>query len=171
MSHQPKVITNSSNSKPKSNEAQALNATSTREANPNQLNLNNKQIKRNANNNNLNNHHNNSGNPLPYLNSSNNNTDNLMLCTYFDKKYAEEENAFFINSVYTFGSNEMGQIGCDFDSKDVNSFSALPIHLTELTNKRIISISAGDGHSVCVGKDGTVFAWGASACGNFYNKI
>ena len=85
--------------------------------------------------------------------------------TFFDKKYAEEENTFSINSLYTFGSNEMGQIGCEYDSKDINSFSSLPIYLAEMTNKRITSISAGDGHSVCVGKDGIVYAWGASACG------
>lgn len=171
MSHQPKVITNSNNPKPKSSEAQPINSNNFRETNPNQINLNNKQIKRNANNNCNYINNNSNGNLIANFNSgnsnNNNNNNNLILWTYFDKKFAEEENSFFINSVYTFGSNEMGQIGCDFDSKDINSFSSLPIHLTELTNKRITSISAGDGHSVCVGKDGTVYAWGASACGNY----
>ena len=160
MSHQPKAISNSSTAaKPKNNDSQITNSNNNREINQNQTILNNKQTKRNT------------------ININNNNNKNLFgslshkklnFLTFFDKKYSEEENAFLINSVYTFGSNEMGQIGCDFDLKDLNSFSSAPIHLTELNNKRIISISAGDGHSVCVGKEGTVFAWGASACGNYF---
>ncbi len=157
MSHQPKVISNSSNPKSKNNnEAENTQHPNSRETNPNRINLNNKQIKRSPNYINNTNNHNNSGNSSP---------NRLKFLTFFDKKYAEEENTFSINSLYTFGSNEMGQIGCEYDSKDINSFSSLPIYLAEMTNKRITSISAGDGHSVCVGKDGIVYAWGASACG------
>jgi len=161
MSHQPKVISNSNNTKLKNDET--LNKSfNNREINQNliTINNNNNSIKKNCIlNNNIN------------INSNTNSTSNniLNLISYFDRKYGEEENAFVINNVHTFGSNEMGQIGCDFDSKDLNLFSPIPIYLSELTNKSIISISAGDGHSVCVGKDGIVYAWGASACGNFIN--
>ncbi len=150
MSHQPKVISNSNNTKAKKDD---LN---------NNLNINNSI--RDINSTQLNKNSNKKFNTK--INSSIKNMNNIInSITFFDKKYLEEENEFLVNSVYTFGSNEMGQIGCDFDSKDSNAFSPFPIYLSELTNKEIISISAGDGHSVCVGKDGTVYAWGASACG------
>jgi hypothetical protein len=85
--------------------------------------------------------------------------------TYFERKLSEDENIYSSNNLFTFGSNEMGQIGCDFDGKDSNYFSPLPINLVGLNEKNIISIAAGDGHSVCVCKNGIVYAWGASACG------
>ena len=83
--------------------------------------------------------------------------------TYFDKKYSDGEYSGSINSVYTFGSNEMGQLGQSGEL--ITPFSFLPIQINFLSSKNIISISAGDGHSVCVGKDGKVYSWGASACG------
>jgi len=157
MSHQPKVISNSNNAKTKKDDSNSNNNThnNNREVNLSQLNkINNKSNKRlNAN--------------LNY-NILNNSINLNNFITYYDKKYSEEENEFLISSVFTFGSNEMGQIGCDFDSKDSNTYSPYPIYLSELTKKRITSISAGDGHSVCVGKDGTVYAWGASACGKLF---
>jgi alpha-tubulin suppressor-like RCC1 family protein len=85
--------------------------------------------------------------------------------TFFERKLSEDENVYSINNVFTFGSNEMGQIGCEFDGKDSNYFSPIPINLVGLNEKNIISIAAGDGHSVCVCKNGIVYAWGASACG------
>ena len=39
------------------------------------------------------------------------------------------------------------------------------IMLDYLTNYKIISISARDGHTVCVTNEETVFVWGVSACG------
>ena len=37
--------------------------------------------------------------------------------------------------------------------------------MKSLLNKQIQSVSAGDGHTVCVTKSGNVYSWGASACG------
>lgn len=83
--------------------------------------------------------------------------------TYFEYRLAEGIYTSGANSVYTFGSNEMGQLGKEVE---LNSpFSFVPILINNLTPYRISSIAAGDGHTVCVSSDGVVFAWGASACG------
>jgi alpha-tubulin suppressor-like RCC1 family protein len=88
---------------------------------------------------------------------------NVPSLTYFEKKLHDGIYSGGSSSVFTFGSNEMGQLGKEVE---VNSpFSFNPILINSLSPYRIISISAGDGHSVCVSKDGVVFAWGASACG------
>ena len=44
-------------------------------------------------------------------------------------------------------------------------FSFEPLIINSLSQSQIKSISAGDGHSVCVTSEGVVYAWGASACG------
>lgn len=88
--------------------------------------------------------------------------------TYFEKMINED--SFTQTQLYTFGSNEMGQLGTDLDVLtgkfiDGGNFSSTPINLSSLNEKRITSISAGDGHSICVTSSGTIYAWGASACG------
>jgi alpha-tubulin suppressor-like RCC1 family protein len=85
--------------------------------------------------------------------------------TYFDYIYSSDYN-FINHNVYTFGSNEMGQLGYKIDCKENNLiFSASPYTINQLSCKNILAMSAGDGHSVCVSKSGLVYAWGASACG------
>lgn len=46
-----------------------------------------------------------------------------------------------------------------------STFTSNPQIISSLNSINIISISAGDGHSICVSSSGTVYAWGASACG------
>jgi len=86
---------------------------------------------------------------------------------YFDKIYNDYTN----NQIYTWGSNEMGQLGQEYENNTTNKdkegyiYSSTPLCLKSLLNKQILSVSAGDGHTVCVTKNGNVYSWGASACG------
>jgi alpha-tubulin suppressor-like RCC1 family protein len=83
--------------------------------------------------------------------------------TYFDYLYNDYN--FTTHNVYTFGSNEMGQLGYKIENKDNAIFSPMPFSIHQLSAKNIIAMSAGDGHTVCVTRNGLVYAWGASACG------
>ncbi len=88
--------------------------------------------------------------------------------TYFDKLIEEE--SMNQTQIYSFGSNEMGQLGVIDTSNtartaDGNTYSSVPLNISFLNDKKIIAISAGDGHSICVTANGGVYAWGASACG------
>lgn len=114
----------------------------------------------------------------PKVSSSNNKTKRIKesgseesiqsITTYFDKVYSDDSLEAF--NVYTWGSNEMGQLGQEIEDtttkdKDGYSYSSVPIGLTCLKHLRICWVSAGDGHTVSVSKNGMVFSWGASACG------
>ena len=88
--------------------------------------------------------------------------------TYFERVYSDDSVEAL--NVYTWGSNEMGQLGQEIENtttkdKDGYSYSSSPIDLTCLKNLRICWVSAGDGHTVSVSKYGMVYSWGASACG------
>lgn len=85
--------------------------------------------------------------------------------TYFD--YINSDFNFVTHNVYTFGSNEMGQLGYKIESREKENciYSSSPYTVSQLLGKNIVAMSAGDGHSVCVSKSGLVYAWGASACG------
>jgi alpha-tubulin suppressor-like RCC1 family protein len=90
------------------------------------------------------------------------------LTTYFEKVYSDD--SLEALNVLTWGSNEMGQLGQEIENtttkdKDGYSYSALPINLSSLRHLRICWVSAGDGHTVSVSKNGMVYSWGASACG------
>ena len=150
MSHQPKIVNNSNSNKSSTN------------SNPTRENL---ISQRNTSKNKANNSRTNNLDRSNIFNDNESENFDFNSSTFFERKLSEDENVYSINNVLTFGSNEMGQIGCDFEGKDSSYFSPLPINLVELTEKKVISIAAGDGHSVCVSKDGTVYAWGASACG------
>lgn len=91
---------------------------------------------------------------------------NSKIENYFEKLF--NNNSFNQTQLYTFGSNEMGQLGVELENvknNEVALFCPIPINLTCMNDKQIVSISAGDGHSICVNKAGEVFSWGASACG------
>ena len=66
--------------------------------------------------------------------------------------------------VYAWGNNEYGQLG---DGTTTNS--PLPICISdkenELKGKRIISISAGEAHTVALDEEGKVYTWGYNRCG------
>ena len=66
--------------------------------------------------------------------------------------------------VYTWGYNYYGQLG---DGTTTNS--VLPICLSnkenELKGKKIISISAGENHTVALDEEGKVYTWGDNYCG------
>jgi alpha-tubulin suppressor-like RCC1 family protein len=102
----------------------------------------------------------NPGNNLTNISALNFNNNNL---SYFEHRLEDGLYSSGANSVYTFGSNEMGQLGKEVELSSPYSF--VPVLLKDLTAQRITSIAAGDGHTVCVSNEGIVFAWGASACG------
>lgn len=85
--------------------------------------------------------------------------------TFFEKKYIEDN--WHFSKVYTFGSNEMGQLGLEIDYlyRENGDFTYRTMPLLSLANSGISSVSAGDSHTIAVCLDGTVYAWGASACG------
>ena len=66
--------------------------------------------------------------------------------------------------VYTWGNNEVGQLG---DGTTTNS--VLPICISdkenELKGKRIVDISAGYGHTVAIDEEGKAYAWGYNEFG------
>jgi alpha-tubulin suppressor-like RCC1 family protein len=59
--------------------------------------------------------------------------------------------------VYAAGSNSAGQLGLG-DNVNHNVFT----EVTDLRDKNIVSISAGRGHSIVLGKDGKVYAAGSN---------
>ena len=78
-------------------------------------------------------------------------------------------------TVYVWGSNNNGQLGVGNDVP-VNSFgySSVVVQVKGLNGERfltdIISVSAGDGHSLAVKQDGTVYSWGANYNGQLGNN-
>ncbi|KAL0212840.1 hypothetical protein RCL1_006466 [Eukaryota sp. TZLM3-RCL] len=60
--------------------------------------------------------------------------------------------------VYTFGVNGYSQLG-----DPVADFRSRPFHVASLTN--VVSVSAGDHHSLALLANGTVMAWGRSTTG------
>jgi alpha-tubulin suppressor-like RCC1 family protein len=83
--------------------------------------------------------------------------------TYFDILYNDFN--LTTHNLYTFGSNEMGQLGYKIENKENPIYSSTPFLINQLMGMHIVAMSAGDGHSVCVTKNGLVYTWGASACG------
>lgn len=111
---------------------------------------------------------NNSGFNFPKVKRIKESTSEENFTTYFEKVYGDEIVDNY--NVFTWGSNEMGQLGQDIENtttkdKDGYSYSAQPIPLNNLKYLRICWVSAGDGHTVSVSRNGMVYSWGASACG------
>ncbi len=59
-------------------------------------------------------------------------------------------------SVWTWGDNSGGQLGNG--TQGANAYSSLPVQVKGLSN--VAHVSAGDGSTVVVKEDGTVWAWG-----------
>ncbi|MDD5528641.1 MAG: T9SS type A sorting domain-containing protein [bacterium] len=66
------------------------------------------------------------------------------------------------STVWAWGDNSFGQLG--IGSSDYNSHT-VPEQTLDLTN--VIAISAGNGHSLALKSDGTVWGWGA----NYYGQL
>lgn len=58
--------------------------------------------------------------------------------------------------VYAWGWNDKGQLGLGFSSND--KIGPTPVKF--LAGKKIVKVATGGGHSMAVGLDGQVFAWG-----------
>jgi alpha-tubulin suppressor-like RCC1 family protein len=62
--------------------------------------------------------------------------------------------------VYAFGLNDDGQ--CGADAKDISIYYPQPVRF--LTTNRIVSISTGSRHTMCLSSDGHVFSHICCAC-------
>ncbi len=63
--------------------------------------------------------------------------------------------------VYVWGMNRMGQCGLGASTANVD----IPTEIKSLTPKKIVSIAAGEFHSLALGSDGVAYAWGQSNMG------
>lgn len=81
--------------------------------------------------------------------------------TFFEIKYSPNK---FLTTLYSFGSNEMGQLGQKQNFK-VLRYSSSPIEISTLSNESISNYSLGGGHIVAVNSEGQLYSWGACACG------
>ena len=60
-------------------------------------------------------------------------------------------------SVFTWGAGYGGKLGLGDD----RSNKRVPTQVRgELQNKAVVQVAAGDGHSICVASDGSVYLWG-----------
>jgi alpha-tubulin suppressor-like RCC1 family protein len=66
-------------------------------------------------------------------------------------------------TVFSFGSNGNGRTGLNTSSG--NTARATPIVATKLAGKAISQVAAGEGHSLLLASDGTVFSFGAGGQG------
>ncbi|KAA5805771.1 S-layer homology domain-containing protein [Thermoanaerobacterium thermosaccharolyticum] len=67
-------------------------------------------------------------------------------------------------TVWTWGSNQYGELGNGTTDKDPHS---TPVQVKGLSG--IVAIVAGDGHTVALKNDGTVWTWGWNFCGQLGN--
>ncbi len=98
-----------------------------------------------------------------------------------EEPHGEEESKIpKVGDVYTWGSGEMGQLGQpkqiilnmpkDRDGygiwrKHRYPFQVFPTEVRELRNCSIESVNGGEGYTVCISSDGSLYTFGASACG------
>jgi alpha-tubulin suppressor-like RCC1 family protein len=66
--------------------------------------------------------------------------------------------------VYTWGSNESGQLGYDTESKGAKA-NMEPNVVSDLEGKNIVQVSCGYSHTLALTADGGVFAWGCNKFG------
>ena len=95
--------------------------------------------------------------------------------TFFDKKFSylyndTNEDDCYHTSIYSFGCNEMGQLG-RYDLISNVTYSDVPIEINELSHKHIKACAIGDGHCLAVSSNGNTFSWGACACGQLGIEI
>ena len=94
--------------------------------------------------------------------------------TAFEKQYSylynETTEECYHTSIYSFGCNEMGQLG-RYDLISSVTYSDTPIEITELNHKHIKACAIGDGHCLAVSSNGNTFSWGACACGQLGIEI
>ena len=81
--------------------------------------------------------------------------------TFFELKYSPNKS---LTTLYSFGSNEMGQLGQKQNLK-ILRYSSSPIEISTLSNESITNYSLGGGHVVAVNSEGQLYSWGACACG------
>ena len=81
--------------------------------------------------------------------------------TFFESKYSPNKS---LTTLYSFGSNEMGQLGQKQNLK-ILRYSSSPIEISTLSNESITNYSLGGGHVVAVNSEGQLYSWGACACG------
>ena len=73
-------------------------------------------------------------------------------------------------AVYTWGQNDMGQLGIGTSGSGTNSLVPVAIPASAFGGKTITDIAAGRTHSVALASDGTVYTWGDNSVGQLGNN-
>lgn len=66
--------------------------------------------------------------------------------------------------LYSTGRGREGQLSNGIDNQDIYAFRKISVN--DFDTKRVITATAGDGHSTAVREDGAVFTWGAGYSSN-----
>ena len=66
--------------------------------------------------------------------------------------------------LYSTGRGREGQLSIGINNQDVRAFHPIPDN--DFNQQRVITVTAGDGHSTAVRGDGAVFTWGAGYSSN-----
>jgi len=70
-------------------------------------------------------------------------------------------------TVWAWGDNDVGQLGVGYFTTSAPYGIATPVQVSGLNH--VIEIAAGDGHSLALRNDSTVWAWGANDFGQLGN--
>lgn len=71
--------------------------------------------------------------------------------------------------LYSTGRGREGQLSIGINNQDVRAFHRIPDN--DFDKNRVITATAGDGHSTAVREDGAVFTWGAGHSSNLSRDI
>lgn len=103
------------------------------------------------------------------------------LLSYTPQKVEEFNNVFIVHvacggshtvaidsqgTIYTWGNNSQGQLGCSLDTKALNA----PTTPERLREKKVVCVCAGGISTVCALEDGTMFKWGSGFRGRFLER-
>lgn len=71
--------------------------------------------------------------------------------------------------LYSTGRGREGQLSIGINNQDVRAFHPIPDN--DFNQQRVITATAGDGHSTAVREDGAVFTWGAGYSSNLSSDM
>lgn len=89
--------------------------------------------------------------------------------TYFDNQLLE--NNLNETKLFSFGCNDMGQLGVPNDSQYIiknqeqQNISSQAINIEFFNDIKVKTLSIGDQHSICISSSGAIYSWGAFTYG------